>query len=110
MFGDSVIIRAEKSDGFDVRFESDADGCNVGYDHWLELSGKQNADRTVACFVEGLNGSIRSHVHARGSVDYPWLAEGFENGRWGPVSATWRVRFPFWRSRATRTLRNSPIA
>lgn len=103
---DSVIVKAQGIDGFDVGLYRDRDGYTVSFDGWHEHFALGNAEAAMDCFVYGLSGRARLLVHRRGGMDYRWTLESFEDGAWRPDSTTALLWFPFWRKSTARYLRN----
>ncbi len=108
--GDTITVKAQTTQGFDVSFFCDSDGYTVGFAGWHEQFSRAERERALECFAFGLSDRARLRVHSRGGMDYRWMLESLENGEWRKDSTTCLLFFPFWRKITVRHLRNNVIA
>lgn len=76
----------------------------VGYNGWYTTFSKE--EEALRCFLFGLCERCRLKVYSRGSREYRWVMESFEDGGWKEYGTTAIIFFPFWRKRKIKYLQN----
>jgi hypothetical protein len=108
--GDSITVKAQAPEGFDVSFHAGDDEFIVSMEGWHAHFDATQIETALNCFAFGLGDTSRLEVHSRGGRDYRWTLEVFEDGAWCADSTTGLLFFRFWRRKTVRYLRNAVIA
>jgi hypothetical protein len=98
------VVSAQTPTGFDVTFHGDSGAYSVSLAGWHE--DFQDDDEAARCFLFGLSKGCRLRVLRRGRMDYKWIVQHQEDGRWQDESTCGWLFFPFWLPRRERILQN----
>lgn len=107
--GNSITVKAQTPEGFDVSFHSGDGEYTVSMEGWHAHFDASQIETALNCFAFGLSDTARLEVHSRGGKDYRWTLEVFEDGAWRPDSTTGLLFFRFWRKNTMRYLHNAVI-
>jgi len=101
---DGSTISVTPDNGFTVWLTESEQCCTVGYNGWHEeFSDKSEA---LNCFAFGLSEKCRLKVFTKGGIEYKWVMEALEDGRWVSYSTTALIFFPYWRKARISYLQN----
>ncbi len=104
---ENSTISVTPKDGFTVWLTESEEDCTVGFNGWHEeFSDKSEA---LNCFAFGLSDKCRLKVYCRGSTEYKWVMESYENGIWVSYSTTALIFIPFWRKKQIKYLQNNVV-
>ena len=105
----SITVKNESLNGFDVSFYDDKFEYTVCFDGWHEHFEKNDYVNAINCFAFGLSDKCRIKVLSRGGVDYKWVVQSYENGKWINDSVTGLLWYKFWHKIEIRFLQNAII-
>jgi hypothetical protein len=77
----------------------------VGYDGWH--GHLRDAEEAIDFVLFGLSSRCRLKVFSKGSYEYKWVVQSFDQGNWSDKDATSVLFFPFWRRSTIRYLQNN---
>lgn len=93
----SISIKPQSSDGFEVWFSDDESEFTVGFEGWHQHFDKSEVEDALSCFAFGLSNECRLKVTSRGGKNYEWAMEALEDGEWVSYSTTALFNLAFWR-------------
>lgn len=90
----SVTVLPIDAEGFEVRFEVQAEGYLVSCLGWHE--DFDNVEDAMSCFGFALSTTCRLKVTSRGATAYQWQMQSLVDGQWVEYSVVGLLQFPFW--------------
>ena len=102
---DSLIVSPNLKTGFPVSFYDYDSEAVVSYGGWHDSF--KDKEEALNWFTFGLSSSCRLQVHSRGTFEYKWIVQSFENEKWVNKDENSIIFFPYWRKRKILYLQNN---
>ena len=90
----SLSVRCENPDSFEVTVTKAGSEFQVGYDGWHEHF--EDIEEAKNCFAFGFSPECRLKVTLRGKKEYKWTVQFLEDGNWKDDSTTSLLFTRFW--------------